>query len=371
MRNKLFKSMMVISIIIIPILFSCASTRQTFVAIDKSVPSYTLYFGIPSGFPEKKFEELKKEAAKEEGREIITWENFKQDPYKYITARIIKNEYSDYQIEKGMTELIKKTGVQGVPIGLTWNGGIAVTRSDYEHAERTYRDYQNNPVDYERTRIRDPSRDPVNPGNHFLSLLGNAYTREKSREYKDATVYIRHGILSTERGRYDDAISYFSKAIEIDPRLVEAYKNRGNIYSRMGKYDQAILDYNKALEIDPADAWVYHYRGNAYHKKGNDDQAISNYNKAFEMNPNDILAYKSRGNSYLSMGKYDQAISDFNKAMEIIPSDAPAYYLRGKAYYFKKEYDKSWEDVNKAQNLGLKIPPKFLDDLRKASGREN
>jgi len=30
----------------------------------------------------------------------------------------------------------------------------------------------------------------------------------------------------------------------------------------------------------------------------------------------------------------------------------------------------SWEDIKKAQNLGYKIPAEFLEDLRKASGRE-
>ena len=45
-------------------------------------------------------------------------------------------------------------------------------------------------------------------------------------------------------------------------------------------------------------------------------------------------------------------------------------YSRGLAYYFKKEYDKSWDDIKKAQELGHQVPPKFLDNLRKASGRE-
>lgn len=35
-----------------------------------------------------------------------------------------------------------------------------------------------------------------------------------------------------------------------------------------------------------------------------------------------------------------------------------------------REYNKSWNDINKVQELGHKIPPEFLDDLRKASGRE-
>jgi hypothetical protein len=33
-----------------------------------------------------------------------------------------------------------------------------------------------------------------------------------------------------------------------------------------------------------------------------------------------------------------------------------------------EEYDKSLLDVIKAQRLGYQIPPKFLDDLRKAVG---
>jgi tetratricopeptide (TPR) repeat protein len=50
------------------------------------------------------------------------------------------------------------------------------------------------------------------------------------------------------------------------------------------------------------------------------------------------------------------------------PGYAVAYYNRGRAYYLKGEYDKSWEDIKKARDLGYKIPPKFLDDLRKDSG---
>ena len=78
-----------------------------------------------------------------------------------------------------------------------------------------------------------------------------------------------------------------------------------------------------------------------------------------------------RGGAYEKKGQYDQAISDYTMALMINHKYDDAYYNRGWAYYFKKEYDKSWEDVKKAQELGYQIPPEFLDDLRKASGREN
>jgi tetratricopeptide (TPR) repeat protein len=70
-------------------------------------------------------------------------------------------------------------------------------------------------------------------------------------------------------------------------------------------------------------------------------------------------------------GQLDQAISDFTKALEINPRFAMAYNNRGIAYYSKRQYDKSWMDVKKAQSLGYQIYPNFLDNLRKASGRQN
>jgi tetratricopeptide (TPR) repeat protein len=87
--------------------------------------------------------------------------------------------------------------------------------------------------------------------------------------------------------------------------------------------------------------------------------------------PKDAKFYIDRGIAYGEKGQYDQAIADFNKALEIDPKSAGAYYNRGIAYYFKKEYDKSWKDINKAQDLGYKIPSKFLENLRNASGRKN
>jgi hypothetical protein len=85
----------------------------------------------------------------------------------------------------------------------------------------------------------------------------------------------------------------------------------------------------------------------------------------------DAYAYNNRGVAYAKKGQYDQAISAYNKVLEINPRDALAYYGRARSYYFKKEYDKSWDDIKKAQDLGYKVPPEFLDDLRKASARQN
>src|SRR4030067_264488 len=116
-------------------------------------------------------------------------------------------------------------------------------------------------------------------------------------------------------------------------------------------------------QVESKDAQFYNNRGIAYAAKGQYDQAGSDVTMDLEIESRDALAYYNRGITYAAKGQYDQAVSDFTMALGINPRDALAYYHRARAYYFKKEYDKSWRDIRKAQDLGYKVPRKFLDDL--------
>jgi tetratricopeptide (TPR) repeat protein len=79
--------------------------------------------------------------------------------------------------------------------------------------------------------------------------------------------------------------------------------------------------------------------------------------------------YYNLGLAYLQRREFEQAILLLSKSLEINPGYAKAYVSRGRSYYFRGEYDKSWEDIEKAQDFGYTIPAEFLDDLRRASGR--
>ena len=89
------------------------------------------------------------------------------------------------------------------------------------------------------------------------------------------------------------------------------------------------------------------------------------------MDPKDVRGYCNRGNALIEKGQYEQAIADYNKALELATRDGRIYYNRGVAYYFRKEYDKTWADITKARDFGYSVPTGFIDDLRKASGRQN
>ena len=146
--------------------------------------------------------------------------------------------------------------------------------------------------------------------------------------------------------------------------------DRGVAYYLDGEYDQAFSELAKAIEIDPRLARAYVIRGVAYNDKNKFDLAIADFSKVIEIEPTNAHAYVSRGFAYLYIGEFDLAIADYSKAIEIDPTIADAYTGRARAYYYKGEYDKAWKDVHEAQALGREVGSKLLEELRKASGRD-
>jgi ketosteroid isomerase-like protein len=142
--------------------------------------------------------------------------------------------------------------------------------------------------------------------------------------------------------------SYQQTITDIPAGTAQEYYNRGNIYGKKGNLIQAISDYTKAIEINPIFTEAYYNRGNTYEKQGNLTQAISDYTKAIETNPKYAAAYCNRGNVYQTQGNLPLAIADYNKALEISPNDSTSLYNRGLAYYGAEQYGKALTDYTTA-----------------------
>jgi Flp pilus assembly protein TadD len=84
-----------------------------------------------------------------------------------------------------------------------------------------------------------------------------ATTEQNRSESTNPKFYNNRGIAYGEKGQYDQAISDFNKAIEMNPAYGKAYTNRGIVYRLKGQYDRAISDFNKAIQISPLDAQAY------------------------------------------------------------------------------------------------------------------
>ena len=141
---------------------------------------------------------------------------------------------------------------------------------------------------------------------------------------------------------------------KINPDLAEDY----NIYS---------MD----IAANPKLAEAYNDRGNIYFKAGNFNQAISDYSKAVKLKPDLEDAYYNLGFIYYKLGNLVQAILNYSQAIKINPKDAGAYNDRAVIYFKLHEYYKAWDDVNIAKKLGSAVNPQLIDALRQITARKN
>ncbi len=87
---------------------------------------------------------------------------------------------------------------------------------------------------------------------------------------------------------YQNAISYYKKAVEIDPRYIRAITGLSDTYYEIGSYDESIKFAKLAINLAPNDRYNYYKLGQALAMKGLFDEAIKNYRIAIKLSPNDV-----------------------------------------------------------------------------------
>ncbi len=71
---------------------------------------------------------------------------------------------------------------------------------------------------------------------------------------------MNRGLSLVELENYEEAISSFDKALEIQPSSFKIWDKRGYTLVRLGRDEEAITNFNKALELNPE------YGSALYHK---------------------------------------------------------------------------------------------------------
>jgi tetratricopeptide (TPR) repeat protein len=70
-------------------------------------------------------------------------------------------------------------------------------------------------------------------------------------ETKKANAYLHLGIINRNKEKYDAAIQYADKAIELKPTKYNGYFSRARSHYKARNLDEAIADYSKAIQLSP------------------------------------------------------------------------------------------------------------------------
>lgn len=139
-----------------------------------------------------------------------------------------------------------------------------------------------------------------------------AYTPRPSK-----TAFNNFAGLLAEDGRFDEAIAYYRRALEIDPQFDDARSNLGNALVAQGKIEEAFAQYREALRLNPNSLIAHHNFALTLARQGRIDEAIEHYRKALEIEPRFLEGHNNLGLLLATKGQYAEAIDHYRKALEI------------------------------------------------------
>jgi tetratricopeptide (TPR) repeat protein/serine/threonine protein kinase len=179
---------------------------------------------------------------------------------------------------------------------------------------------------------------------------------------KDVIAWCNRGVAYSKLGQWDKAVADYSQAIELEPKYVWAWNGRGAVYcDHLGQYDKAVSDFSKVIELEAKFAHAWHNRGVAYRNQGQLEKALADFSKAVELDPKDAHFWDNRGETYRRMSRFEQAVGDFSKAIELDPKSAHSWECRGWIYMRVGPFDKAVADLSKSIELGP--APERLNNL--------
>ncbi|MGE5685014.1 MAG: tetratricopeptide repeat protein [Nitrososphaerota archaeon] len=139
---------------------------------------------------------------------------------------------------------------------------------------------------------------------------------------------LTQGWTATDFNRTEEALTFYDRALAIDPKDSDALFAKGWALDSLGKYDEAILYYDKVLSIDPTDTDALYEKGYTLKNLGKYDEAILYYDKVLSIDPNDTYGLYGKGLVLETLGKYDEAILYYDKVLSIDPTDSDALEKR-------------------------------------------
>jgi len=155
-----------------------------------------------------------------------------------------------------------------------------------------------------------------------------------------AEVQVALGAIYNGRGRLQKAIVAYNKAIQLEPRNIDAFVGLADVYTNINKPKLAEQTYRRAIELQPGnwEAWVNYgrYQFNA----GQFNKAEKSFRRVVALTPDSIHAYSNLGAALLYLGDFKQAAQVFDEQSELKPS-ATLLSNAATMYYYYGDYERA------------------------------
>ena len=124
----------------------------------------------------------------------------------------------------------------------------------------------------------------------------------------EATTQYNRGKLEQDSGNLKEAVRWYKKAIETEPRHYESYNNIGFIYGSNGYHEKAIGWYKKSIQVNPKFVQGLSNLGASYIELGKEKLAVDVLKKARALDPESQLVANNYATALRGVGNIEESI---------------------------------------------------------------
>lgn len=180
----------------------------------------------------------------------------------------------------------------------------------------------------------------------------------------DASVYSNIGNIFANQKNYPEAIAVFNFAMRIDSTYNEGiFLNRGLVFTQMGRNDLAISDFDRAYRLNPWSEKILEGRANSYFLTAQYDKAIGDYDRLIQINPQEVKYYINRAVAEADKGGLNDAMNDLNFAINKEPANVYALYDISHVYKLLNDYGNALTFAYRAKNAGYPVTDYYISTL--------
>ena len=179
------------------------------------------------------------------------------------------------------------------------------------------------------------------------------------------------GIQYSDKGKIEDAIDRFKKAIAISPNYLMAHNNLGAQYLKLGKWPEATKQFEAAIAINPKALNPRQNLAIALIEQKQYAEAIEHLNEALSIDSSSPVAHLYAGIASLGVDDADQAQRELSTALSLGGEEySNAHFFLGLAHMKKGEREpaiREFKTYIEKSPKGEKVPraKELLEKLRK------
>lgn len=178
----------------------------------------------------------------------------------------------------------------------------------------------------------------------MLLLTGCSSWSEKAADNRRASeVYVRKGVGYMEEGRYEQALSDFDRALELNSSNSEAHNAIAVLYERLDKLDEVRSHYRQAVSLDPHNYGALNNYSRFLCSHEQLDEGLELLNRILDSKLYDQpwMALANQGVCYKMAGKLEEAAQSLRTALESQPTFAPALLEMARLSFINKDHMKT------------------------------